>query len=219
MKLSRIFLAGLVAVAFSACSDDEPSFKGSDDSTNPKSDGETPAEKHVSAEDFEKYVVGHVWGQGQTFDSTSLSVFRNGDGDEFKHSPWTGGGNWRKGFYITDSEYTQFNMTSLGVQEETAPKFHRRTCGYTYDETTGMINCDMRLNSYNVNTHSLYLVSVDEDRIVFREEYGVLPVGYKEHNNEITSYELDPESYIEVTYLRVTEENEQDWWTRFSPLK
>ena len=82
-----------------------------------------------------------------------------------------------------------------------------------------MINCDMRLNSYNVNTHSLYLVSVDEDRIVFREEYGVLPVGYKEHNNEITSYELDPESYIEVTYLRVTEENEQDWWTRFSPLK
>lgn len=218
MKLSRIFLAGLVAVAFSACSDDEPSFKGSDDSTNPKSEGETPAEKHVSAEDFEKYVVGHVWGQGQTFDSTSLSVFRNGDGDEFKHSPWTGGGNWRVGFYITDNEYTQFNKTSLGVSE-TFPKFHRRTCSYTYDENTGMINCDIPLNSYNVNTHSLYLVSVDEDRIVFREEYGVLPVGYKEHNNEITSYELDPESYIEVTYLRVTEENEQDWWTRFSPLK
>lgn len=211
MKTFTLFKTLLIAVmgfGLFACSSDDDEPKAPE-TENPGSSDATES-KYVSAADFETKVKGRIWvfddrktvmSDGKVIDATILN------------------------YMVGDTRH----IDAFSVGEESASTFWHPTLGsagwhynsrtvysYTYDEETGHLD----MNGGKWGNRLMTLLSVDEEKIVYADHYGITPKDfdpelYNDHSAEVNDSDLDPDSYIQYTYRLATAEEEAEYWKEY----
>ena len=210
--LSFIAVLGLL---LTACSSEEPAMPDGA-MTRSTEQADMP---HARKADFDKYVSGKIWTSLATeSDPISPTTFVNAYG-AYDLLPWSGTWHSRRGFRISGDRYQQFDQMGPGWDDRNGPRMQINSCSFVYDETTGMLTCSDCINYFSAHPQSLYVESVSEDRMVIREEYGCLPVGYRGDINEECSGEIDPESYFRTEYHAVPQQEEAKWYGSYTDIR